>query len=1328
MPKPEDLKGPIPSTRLPPMHTSMSTLIMISHNVRGLGSHRTHHSFSYLVQKTMDLDRLWTSLKASIVLLQESLLDSNVLSSSFPNWHCLAACPHAQRHGFAQSSRRSSGVAILIRKTCLSQYGGPVTLHPAPISSRDGRLLTVLIDWNGHSLAVSSIHLPNAQADQKLFLQHRLLPLYSDAGTSGRQPIWGGDFNFTMNPPLDRRRGTSAAPPNHPDSRLARLWSDSLPDMVDSYRLRHPYRRRFSHHHYDGASRIDRFYVHQPLHNFVTKAEIGPGGFAQSGAHLSDHQPIILHLAPRSSPPSPLPRAAGGNPPSRIPTKFLVDQDLKKAFGDHLLELVDTAPTSSDELIDWWPGFKKQVSARAQALHRQFCGRINASKSTVQVNYAQGESPPLTTAPRMLDEDRPAWLLLDEQPGPVLTSRIHSRPPAGPIALKTGHNISVNQRACADTLINHYAQVSADRPPDPNAFSTVLASIPPAQAQDHPPLKILPSDVLMALKGMRPSQPGIDGMKIALYRQCHVDVIAALLARLFNACLEHHRLPCRFSMGLIVPIYKKGDVTAVENYRPITLLNLDYRIFAKVISLALSPSLPRVIAPCQTAFIRGRNIGENITILVSVPHILDRLNRTGILIFCDFQKAYDTIHRPFLFAAMERCGAPPDIINASMLLLTSTWARVRLPNCVSSAKEFYAGVRQGCPLSPMLYLFVGQALVYWLQSQDIGISLPGPPSIPPLSEDIAPTLPPILRTSNILATLPCPRVPRPIRLTAIQYADDTKVFLDSRAQVGPFISAMETFEAASNQALHPSKTVGMAIGAPCDYPSRIQDIRMVASTPALGLVFHHHNLPPSVDWDNRLLHLSTRLAKLAGLGLSAFGRGVASAAYAASSLLYAAEFVPIPTATLHKAQRWIQKLVDNDLPPSSSRRRFNGIKGQLIQGRIRNGGFGALPLQFHLQARHAKWGLRLLSEGACSLWSQIGWLALELSLLNTPQPIPLLLTHHSFHAGPFPTPNPAPSFSFLPPTLQQFLDSTYRLPPLSLFSDTQPPVCLRLNWLPVSTLVAWRLCRHPQYIPVVCRAVGPSSSLPFLGWPSRNNSKHRRLQSYSVRTGTAMLSSPLIEDRLTAVSRFWSEMQLTTSVLASRQLLANSIHHLFRSCARIPVPNHYKCLVWKCIYNGLPTAARLHKNQPCGCGTGVTSPNRHHHFYQCPLAQSILRTVAHQVPQCQWSPQDTHLAIWSLSPPAQVDGRVWTLISICAIAAMELCRRNIYQRTYIDECQATPTMIASLCENAEETFWRILEESCRAAGHRLRIRSLSPSHPFIRYVAELDRWVPIRTE
>lgn len=71
-------------------------------------------------------------------------------------------------------------------------------------------------------------------------------------------------------------------------------------------------------------------------------------------------------------------------------------------------------------------------------------------------------------------------------------------------------------------------------------------------------------------------------------------------------------LPARFSEGLIVTLYKSGDRADPANYRPITLLCTDYRIYAKILSRRLGPHLASVIDPEQTAFVPGRRIGENI--------------------------------------------------------------------------------------------------------------------------------------------------------------------------------------------------------------------------------------------------------------------------------------------------------------------------------------------------------------------------------------------------------------------------------------------------------------------------------------------------------------------------------------------------------------------------------------------------------------------------------------------------------------------------------------------------------------------------------------------
>lgn len=298
-----------------------------------------------------------------------------------------------------------------------------IILQPSPSASTDGRILTALIDWNGHRLAISSIHLPNSPADQRSFIHHRLQPLFSEYSTSTRLPVWGGDFNFTGYPPLDRRTGKEAASPQHPDMRISRLWSEYFQEMVDSYRLRHPHRCTFSHHHYAGASRIDRYYLHQSMDKYIAKADIGPNGKAHTGSFLSDHQPIILHISPKTPPQHPPPIAKGGNPPPRIHTTFLMDPDLKAAFDDNLLMIINSAPDSKESLIVWWPTFKMQVSFCARAMHHEFCRRLNTARCTALTTMDQATaSPPPSFLKAVLTDARPDWMPADERPCPSITS------------------------------------------------------------------------------------------------------------------------------------------------------------------------------------------------------------------------------------------------------------------------------------------------------------------------------------------------------------------------------------------------------------------------------------------------------------------------------------------------------------------------------------------------------------------------------------------------------------------------------------------------------------------------------------------------------------------------------------------------------------------------------------------------------------------------------------------------------------------------------------------------------------------------------------------
>ena len=159
------------------------------------------------------------------------------------------------------------------------------------------------------------------------------------------------------------------------------------------------------------------------------------------------------------------------------------------------------------------------------------------------------------------------------------------------------------------------------------------------------------------------------------------------------------------------------------NYRPITLLNTDYRTLAKVLAARLGPALKTAIAAEQTAFLPDRLIGSNIFTLRHLPHLLRHQGRAAVVAFLDFAKAYDTVHRDFLLKTMAELGASEQLCKWVQILLTDTQATAQVGGRTSQPVRMAAGVRQGCPLAPLLYLFVAQALLSWLQRQGLGIRL-----------------------------------------------------------------------------------------------------------------------------------------------------------------------------------------------------------------------------------------------------------------------------------------------------------------------------------------------------------------------------------------------------------------------------------------------------------------------------------------------------------------------------------------------------------------------------------------------------------------------------
>ena len=96
--------------------------------------------------------------------------------------------------------------------------------------------------------------------------------------------------------------------------------------------------------------------------------------------------------------------------------------------------------------------------------------------------------------------------------------------------------------------------------------------------------------------------------------------------------------------GIITLLPKKGkDPFLVKNYRPLSLLNTDYKILAKVVANRLKLCLHQIIHADQTGFMKGRNIGSNIRTIIDLIEYCDANKITGSIILLDIEKAFDSV-------------------------------------------------------------------------------------------------------------------------------------------------------------------------------------------------------------------------------------------------------------------------------------------------------------------------------------------------------------------------------------------------------------------------------------------------------------------------------------------------------------------------------------------------------------------------------------------------------------------------------------------------------------------------------------------------------------
>ena len=195
-----------------------------------------------------------------------------------------------------------------------------------------------------------------------------------------------------------------------------------------------------------------------------------------------------------------------------------------------------------------------------------------------------------------------------------------------------------------------------------------------------------------------------------LYKKCSAK-LAPILKAVFDDSLDSQCLPPTLRQASISLLLKKGkNPHDCSSYRPISLLNVDEKILAKVLALRLESVLPTIVSSDQSGFIKNRHLFFNVRSVFNIVYTSSTSQHQEALLALDAEKAFDRVEWNYLFYVLKRFGFGETFISWVRLLYTSPLASVRTNDTYSPYFPLQRGTRQGCPLSPLLFALVMEPL------------------------------------------------------------------------------------------------------------------------------------------------------------------------------------------------------------------------------------------------------------------------------------------------------------------------------------------------------------------------------------------------------------------------------------------------------------------------------------------------------------------------------------------------------------------------------------------------------------------------------------------
>lgn len=483
-------------------------------------------------------------------------------------------------------------------------------------------------------------------------------------------------------------------------------------------------------------------------------------------------------------------------------------------------------------------------------------------------------------------------------------------------------------------------------------------------------------DVRDAIKAINNGKaPGLDGMPVEVLKfmlnghnadetaapdgtkSRPTTEIADTLAVVLND-IVHHGIAegTHFAEGWLCPLYKKNDKCEISNYRPITVLNTDYKVLTKILTERIARTAPRLIHPDQAGFIRGRSIFDQTELIRLVLDAGDKGNAKGAIVCLDQEKAYDKIRHDFLWKTLEKMGFPETTINTIRTLYESAETSVILNGVIGEKFRIVRGVRQGDPLSCLLF--------------DLAIE----------------SLAEMLRTSGLMG-MHVEGADRP--LVSMLFADDTTVFLHERDAPQTLFNTLVAWCRVSGARFNINKTIFIPIGEE-EYRQQVRETRRLHPSQVVPIeddvriaedgqpvrilgAFYGYNVDPDEIWKPVLEKTRLTLDRWARSKPTIRGRTIGNNAVVGGYSQYLTHAQGLPDSAL----KALLAMTDDFVNAKDGEEKQNRIGRDTLSSKVPEGGVNVLDLAARRDAIELTKAQKLLAptitpDHPAPLWTNIG--------------------------------------------------------------------------------------------------------------------------------------------------------------------------------------------------------------------------------------------------------------------------------------------------------------------------------------------------------------------